>query len=412
MSDPLWDIYDRMMAALQKRMPPSWRHRFFSRRIRHVSLHEKPKASLEVREVEEVHELYTPIPISSLPPKRETEKERASTLPGAPTTGNVLVTGGAGFIGSAVIEALNQKGIERILVADFLGTDSKWKNLNALKVDDVVCADHFLNEIKRHPDHFGKFSAVFHLGACSATTEANASYLLENNYAYTKSLCRWALAGKSRFVYASSAATYGDGSQGMKDQGTNLHDFRPLNMYGYSKHLFDLWARRQGILDRIVGLKYFNVFGPNEYHKGDMRSLVCKAYEQIVSTGKIKLFKSYNPEYKDGEQVRDFVYIKDAVAMTMHLATTPEAGGLYNIGTGKPRTWLDLANAIFTALDREPEIEFIDMPENIRGQYQYHTSANIARLRDTGYKKPAMKLEESIRDYVKNYLFPGKYLGD
>ncbi|MEO6054353.1 MAG: NAD-dependent epimerase/dehydratase family protein, partial [Chthoniobacterales bacterium] len=204
----------------------------------------------------------------------------------------------------------------------------------------------------------------------------------------------------------------GDGTQGMRDQDVDLHQLRPLNMYGYSKHLFDLWAEREGILDRIVGLKYFNVFGPNEYHKAEMRSLVCKAYEQIISTGKIKLFKSYKPEYRDGEQMRDFVYVKDAVAMTLHLASSPLASGLYNIGTGKPRTWLDLAKAIFVALDRKPEIEFIEMPENIRNQYQYHTAADTSKLRATEYTAPCMELEDSIRDYVKNYLVTDARLGD
>ncbi|MFM8982852.1 MAG: NAD-dependent epimerase/dehydratase family protein, partial [Spartobacteria bacterium] len=228
----------------------------------------------------------------------------------------------------------------------------------------------------------------------------------------TKSLCRWALFSGSRFVYASSAATYGDGSAGMDDKATDLARFRPLNLYGYSKHLFDLYAMREGILEDIVGIKYFNVFGPNEYHKGDMRSLVCKAFDEIQKTGRIRLFKSYKPEYPDGGQMRDFVYVKDAVEMTLHLAETENAGGLFNIGSGTARTWIDLANALFAALGKKPEIEFFDMPESIRHQYQYYTCADISKLRSTGFEKPVTTLEDSVADYAVNYLLPRKRLGE
>ena len=324
----------------------------------------------------------------------------------------VLVTGAGGFIGSALVHALNQRGIEQIVVTDCLGEDEKWRNLLPLSFEDYVPAEEFLDGIEDDPDTFGRFAAVFHLGACSSTTVTDADFVLRNNFAYTKSLCRWALFSGARFVYASSAATYGDGSAGMDDKATDLSRFRPLNLYGYSKHLFDLYAMREGILDDIVGIKYFNVFGPNEYHKGDMRSLVCKAFDEIQNTGRIRLFKSYKPEYPDGGQMRDFVYVKDAVEMTLHLAETETAGGLYNIGSGTARTWIDLANSLFAALGKKPEIEFFDMPESIRNQYQYYTCADISKIRSTGYQKPTTTLEDSVADYAVNYLLPRKRLGE
>ncbi len=327
--------------------------------------------------------------------------------------GRILVTGGAGFIGSALISALNQRGHTDIVASDFLGSDEKWKNLVPLKLADYVEANVLRERLSAKATTFGKFSAVFHLGACSATTERNASYLIDNNYAYTKELATWAQEIDARFVYASSAATYGDGSQGMDDRDENLARLRPLNMYGYSKHLFDLHAQREGWLKHIVGVKYFNVYGPNEDHKGDMRSLVNKAYQQILSTGRVSLFKSHHPDYKDGEQMRDFLYVKDAVEMTLHFAESATAvGGLYNLGSGEANTWLTLTRAIFSALKRDPAIDFIDMPEALRGKYQYYTKADITKLRGTGYKRPMTPLTEAVRDYVQNYLVPGRKLGE
>jgi ADP-L-glycero-D-manno-heptose 6-epimerase len=326
--------------------------------------------------------------------------------------GRYLVTGAAGFIGSALVHGLNRRGITRIIVTDHLGSDQKWRNLAPLRFEDYVAADGLLHDLAGNSRSHGKFDACFHLGACSSTTVTDATYVMENNFGYTKSLCRWALATGTRFVYASSAATYGDGAAGMDDKNEDLRAFRPLNLYGYSKHLFDLFAQEQGLLSRIVGLKYFNVFGPNEYHKGEMRSLVCKAYDQIVSTGRIRLFKSYKPEYPDGGQMRDFVYVSDAVEMTLHLAETRSAAGLYNIGAGVARTWLDLANALFDALAIAPEIDFIEMPESIKNQYQYYTCADISKLRSTGYTADTTSLEEAIKDYAVNYLRLGRRLGD
>jgi len=327
--------------------------------------------------------------------------------------GRILVTGGAGFIGSALIHALNQRGLTDILVTDVLGQDEKWKNLVPLKFADYIEATAFRATIATHPTAFGKITTVFHLGACSSTTERNATYLIDNNYNLTKELAAWSLAQHARFIYASSAATYGDGAQGMDDKTPNLAALRPLNMYGYSKHMFDLHAQRTGILDRIVGVKYFNVFGPNEDHKGDMRSLVNKAYQQILATGQVQLFKSHKPEYKDGEQKRDFLYVKDAIEMTLHFAeTAPAASGLYNLGSGEANTWLTLTRAIFAALNRDPKIQFIDMPEILRNKYQYYTCADISKLRATGYTKPLTPLPEAVRNYVQNYLVTSKKLGE
>jgi len=320
----------------------------------------------------------------------------------------VLVTGGAGFIGSALVWALNRCGCEHIVVCDRLGTDEKWRNLTPLRFAHYVEADELLPRLQNGA--LGKFNLVLHLGACSSTTERDASYLIRNNYEFTKDLAAWSLANRTRFVYASSAATYGDGAAGMADDDAKLDTLRPLNMYGYSKHLFDLHARRAGFLDRIVGLKYFNVFGPNEDHKGDMRSVVHKSFGQVRETGVIRLFKSHRPDYRDGEQKRDFLYVKDAVAMTLYLAANEKAGGLFNIGSGQARTWLDLARAVFGALKREPKIEFVEMPEGIRDKYQYFTEANLARLRAAGYAAPVTSLEDAVSDYVGNYLVPDKRL--
>jgi len=324
----------------------------------------------------------------------------------------ILVTGAGGFIGSALIHELNQRGLTQIIATDFLAEDEKWRNLLPLEFDDYIPADEFLTGVQSDPERYGKFSAVFHLGACSSTTETDAAYVMRNNFSYTKALGRWALFSGARFVYASSAATYGDGSRGMDDKSDDLKRLRPLNLYGYSKHLFDIYAAREDILSEIVGIKYFNVFGPNEYHKGDMRSLVCKAYDQIQTTGQIQLFKSYRSDYADGCQMRDFVYVKDAVDMTLHLAENEDAGGLYNVGSGIARTWVDLANALFSALGKEPKIEFIEMPEALRHQYQYHTCADTAKLSATGYTKPSTSLEEAVCDYAQNYLLPHKRLGE
>lgn len=319
----------------------------------------------------------------------------------------VLVTGGAGLIGSAVVWHLNRLGFDRILIADRMDRSEKWRNLVPLRFLDYIDADDLLKTLSL----LDEVDAVFHLGACSATTETDADFLMRNNFEYTRTLAYWAVGRGARFVYASSAATYGAREDDFRED-LPLDSLRPLNMYGYSKHLFDQYAKRAGLLDDITGLKYFNVFGPNEDHKGDMRSVVHKAFHQIQATGKLELFKSHRPEYADGCQQRDFLYVKDAVAMTVHLAEQPDATGLYNLGSGTPHTWLDLAHAIFKALRREPAIEFIPMPEHLRAKYQYRTCATIARLRATGYDRPLTPLADAVSDYVRNYLLKDRRLGD
>ena len=321
----------------------------------------------------------------------------------------IIVTGGAGFIGSALIAALNKRQIADILVVDQLGTDQKWKNLRNLSFADYVEKDDFL-EMVVESRLDSATEAVFYLGACSDTTETNASFFIKNNYEYSKLLAQWATADNIRFIYASSAATYGDGSAGFSDDVEKIDKLRPLNMYGYSKHLFDLWARRAGLLKKIVGLKYFNVFGPNEYHKGDMRSFVVKAFEQINATGKVRLFKSYKSEFKDGEQMRDFIYVKDAVDMTLFFYDNSQLSGLFNIGTAKACTWNDLEKAVFAAMGNKTKIEYIEMPDSIRNQYQYFTQADITKLYKAGYSNKTAPLEDAVKDYVQNYLQKDGYL--
>lgn len=317
----------------------------------------------------------------------------------------IIVTGAAGFIGRNVVAELNRRGEERVLVVDDLGTDERWKNLRGLVCEDMWSIDRFRWALSA--DALPPVKTVYHLGACSSTTETDADYLLDNNTRYTRELCEWCLERGTRFVYASSAATYGDGSQGYSDSDEATPGLVPLNMYGMSKHLFDLWALRQGVLNRIAGLKYFNVYGAGEDHKDDMRSVVHKAHGQIRETGTVRLFKSYKADYADGEQVRDFVYVKDAVEVTLFCGGNEKASGLFNCGTGQARSWNDLAKAVFTAMGREPQIEYIDMPEALRGKYQYFTQADMSKLRAAGYDRPFTTLEDGIRDYVQGHLALG-----
>lgn len=319
----------------------------------------------------------------------------------------IIVTGGAGFIGSAIVWRLNQLGYDDILIVDRMDETDKWKNLVPLNFADYIDADDFIDDL----GDFSQAKAIFHLGACSSTTETDSDYMFRNNFEYTRDLAEFAVANDVRFIYASSAATYGDGSNGMDDGHGDLGKLRPLNVYGYSKHLFDQYAARNGMFDQIVGIKYFNVFGPNENHKDDMRSLVNKAFDQIRETGKLQLFKSADPNYEDGEFGRDFVYVKDAVDMTIHFLDG-KASGIFNVGSGRMNTWNSLADAIFTALGRERDVEFIDMPMHLRDRYQYHTQADLGRIRAAGYSADTTKLEDSVADYVQNYLIPGKRLGD
>lgn len=326
--------------------------------------------------------------------------------------GTVLVTGAAGLIGSAVIWALNERGQDRIIAVDRLDRGEKWRNLAPLRFDDYLEADRLKDQIEGGLDRLKKdVRSVIHLGACSSTTETDGAYLIENNFNYTRMLAEWALEHKIRFAYASSAATYG-ALEGKLSDRMDIRALRPLNMYGYSKQLFDLHASARGYLDRIVGLKYFNVFGPNEDHKGDMRSVVNKAFGQIVETGRVRLFKSHRPGIADGEQRRDFLYVKDAVAMTLDLVAKPGANGLFNIGSGKSHTWRELVTPVFGALGRPVDIEFIEMPAELRAKYQYATEASLERLHEAGYRQPITPLGEAVHDYVTHYLVPAKHLGD
>jgi ADP-L-glycero-D-manno-heptose 6-epimerase len=324
--------------------------------------------------------------------------------------GRIVVTGAAGLIGSALVRALNVAGADDVVAVDRLGTSEKWRHLVPLRFADYLDADEFFARIAAAPDAFGAIATVFHLGACSSTTERDASYLVANNVRRSQEIARWSFARGARFVYASSAATYGARESGMRED-LDPHALRPLNMYGYSKHLFDLWMRREGLLERAVGLKYFNVYGPNEDHKGEMRSVVAKAYEQIRRSGTIELFKSYREGIANGEQTRDFLYVKDAAAITAFLAASPRASGLYNVGSGRERSWNDLARAVFAALDVPARIEYVDMPDVLRGKYQYRTVATIDRLRAAGWTADATSLEDAIADYVRVYLVPGVVLG-
>jgi ADP-L-glycero-D-manno-heptose 6-epimerase len=321
----------------------------------------------------------------------------------------IIVTGGAGFIGSAIVAALNGRGVDDILIVDILAKDEKWKNLRRLKYADYVEADEFFDMLTSGEVDW-PVETVFHMGACSDTTETDCSYLVRNNYDFSKLLVSWAAESDARFIYASSAATYGDGEQGFADNEDELDKLVPLNMYGYSKQMFDLWARRTGMLEKIVGLKYFNVFGPNEYHKANMRSFVIRAFEQINEKGQVGLFKSYNPEYADGEQLRDFIYVKDAVDMTLFFMDNPKLAGIYNVGTGNARNWNDLAKATFAAMNKEPNIQYIEMPETLKEKYQYYTQAETKKIQKAGYKNQTTTLEDAIKDYVTNYLMNEEYL--
>ncbi|GAC1498387.1 MAG: ADP-glyceromanno-heptose 6-epimerase [Vulcanimicrobiaceae bacterium] len=326
-----------------------------------------------------------------------------------PSSGKrVIVTGGAGFIGSALIWALNERGIDDILIVDRLRTDERWKNLVPLRFADYLDADDFEFRVLHSPQDFGDVRTCFHLGACSSTTETDAGYLMRNNFQYSKHVAQWAISAGVRFVYASSAATYGALETDLAETQP-LESLRPLNMYAYSKHLFDLYAQRQGWFDKIAGIKYFNVFGPNEEHKGDMRSVVSKAFLQIRESGQVKLFRSYRPAFADGKQERDFIYVKDAVEMTLFLAEKG-ATGLYNVGSGEARTWIDLVTPIFGAMNVRERIEFIEMPPGLREKYQYSTRASIARLRQAGYGRSVTPLSEAVVDYVTHYLLAERRL--
>ncbi|MCG9875777.1 MAG: ADP-glyceromanno-heptose 6-epimerase [Leptospiraceae bacterium] len=311
----------------------------------------------------------------------------------------IVVTGGAGLIGSACVEELNQRGIDKIWIVDNLGQSEKWKNLTRLSYVDYFEKEDFIERVIHEDGFLNSVSHILHLGACSSTTEKDASYLISNNYEYTKILCHAALQNDAKFVYASSAATYGEGEEGY-DDNSPIQNLKPLNMYGYSKHMFDLYALKEGISERIVGLKYFNVFGFGEAHKAEMRSLVLKGYEQIFETGKLNLFKSYRNEYKDGEQMRDFLYVKDAAKMSIFFLFNDKFG-LYNLGRGVAETWNTLAKALFEAMHKPVSIEYIAMPEHLKAKYQYYTCATTDKLIKAGYSDGFTSIQDAVADYVR-----------
>lgn len=315
----------------------------------------------------------------------------------------IIVTGGAGFIGSAFVWKLNQEGIEDIIIVDRLGKTDKWKNLVNLRFVNYIHKDDFHEMIYNDTVRFD-VEAIIHLGACSSTTERDADYLWQNNNVYTGLLAEYAIEHGIRFIYASSAATYGDGTQGFSDDHDKIKTLKPINMYGYSKQVFDVRALKHSWENNIAGIKFFNVYGPNEYHKGDMTSVIFKAFHQIKETGKVRLFKSYLPQYPDGGQLRDFVYVKDCIDVMWWLFNNQDVNGIFNLGTGKARTWNDLINAVFAAMGIGPNIEYIEMPEALRNQYQYFTQAEMDKLRQTGCPVDFSTLEDSVRDYVVNYL--------
>ncbi len=314
-----------------------------------------------------------------------------------------VVTGGAGFIGSAMVWKLNEMGVDEVLVVDELGHDEKWKNLVNRRYVDYVHKDEFM-EMLVHDQLPWEIDAVVHMGACSSTTETDADYLMSNNYRYSLALCQYCLENGARFVNASSAATYGDGSKGFSDADETTPGLQPLNMYGYSKQLFDLRSLREGFAEHIASLKFFNVYGPNEYHKGDMMSVACKAYSQIGETGKLKLFQSHRQDYPDGGQMRDFVYVKDCVELMWKLIERPDVNGIINVGTGQARTWNDLAGAVFSAMARPVNVEYIPMPDHLQGKYQYFTQAVMGKLAAAGLDMDWTPVEEGVRDYVQGYL--------
>jgi ADP-L-glycero-D-manno-heptose 6-epimerase len=326
----------------------------------------------------------------------------------------ILVTGAAGFIGSVIVNELNQRGQHDILVCDHFEAGEKWRNLRGLKYDSFIQVEDLFD----HPiwKKQGAIKAIYHMGACSDTTELNMDFLYKNNTEYTNKLLSLAASKNIPIIYASSAATYGAGEQGYSDDHKGISQLRPLNKYGYSKQLSDEWILKQKKKPKVwFGVKFFNVFGPNEYHKGKMSSVVFQSFNQIKEVGEVKLFKSHRPDYKDGEQLRDFVYVKDVVRAMIELIDAgkkkPSLSGIYNLGTGEARSFHDLVKGTFHAMELAPKIKFIDMPDELRNQYQYYTQAEMGKLKKALPKFKFMLLEDAINDYVKSHLSKAeKYL--
>lgn len=319
-----------------------------------------------------------------------------------------VVTGGAGFIGSNILAALEARGARDLVVVDRLRSGEKWRNVAKRELTDIISPDALFPFLDAHRT---RIEAIFHMGAISSTTERDADKIVENNFALSIALWKWCTVNRIRLIYASSAATYGDGGQGFDDGMTPAHlaSLRPLNAYGWSKHLFDRRIARRAIEKREAppqwaGLKFFNVYGPNEYHKGPQSSVVSQVYPRAAADAHFDLFKSHHPDYEHGGQLRDFVYVKDCVDVMMWLLDTPSVSGLFNCGTGRARSFRDLASAVYRALGKEPDIRYKDMPVELRGKYQYFTQADMTRLRAAGYARPFTDLEDGVADYVRTYL--------
>lgn len=314
----------------------------------------------------------------------------------------IAVTGAAGFIGSCFVRTLNEQGYDDILIIDSLEQDDRWNNLVTKKFRGIEHPEVFKRKCSEGIYDAHDISALIHMGACSSTTERNAEYLLENNYRYSIAMAQFALAHDIPFIYASSAATYGAGENGYDD--VSVSGLRPLNMYGYSKQLFDEWIIGNGLEQSVTGIKFFNVFGPNEYHKGDMASMIFKSWKQVHAQGHISLFASDIAEYPDGGQMRDFIYVKDACKVMWNILQSKQSHGIINLGTGKARTWNDLAHAVFKALGKQSDIRYVSMPDSLKGQYQYYTQAVMNKLQSSSSAHQFLELEDSIADYVVNHL--------
>lgn len=322
----------------------------------------------------------------------------------------ILVTGAAGFIGSACACTLNRKGHDDLLLCDAMGSKEKWKNIMGLRFKEFIDRTNLFDFLATYPET-KKIDTVIHLGACADTTEMNVDYLMDTNVQFSIDLCRWAQSHNARFVYASSAAVYGDGSLGFSDNDNLTSQLRPLNPYGFSKWLFDMWVLEHGLINEVAGLRFFNVFGPNEYHKNTMASVIFRAFPIAVKDGKVRLFESHRPDYKHGEQERDFIYIDEVIDATLFVAQNHKANGIFNVGTGKAHTFNELATALLTALDKPVVIEYFPMPEELRARYQYHTQADMGRLHNAGFPAQPDRFSEFVTRYVQKYLLPGyKYI--